>query len=67
VQSQHQVNEGREEVELGGVDDIKGKEKDLGLITEEGNLLKGSCSGWAQSNKFGPLNLMMQEEGGVFF
>jgi hypothetical protein len=44
VQSQHQVDEGREEVELGGVDDIKGKEKDLGLITEEGNLLKGSCS-----------------------
>jgi hypothetical protein len=44
VQSQHQVDEGREEVELGGVDDIKGKEKDLGLITEKGNLLKGSCS-----------------------
>ncbi|WJX50133.1 hypothetical protein P8452_36479 [Trifolium repens] len=46
-----------------------GLEKDKaekGVVLEgvEGQLLKGSCSGWAQTNKFGPL-LAIQQEGGV--
>ncbi|WJX68791.1 hypothetical protein P8452_53129 [Trifolium repens] len=32
---------------------------------EEGLLLKGSCSVWAHNNKFGPLTLVVQHEGGV--
>jgi hypothetical protein len=39
-------------------------DKGLDLEGVEGLLLKGSCSGWAQTNKFGPL-LAIQQEGGV--
>ncbi|WJX26817.1 hypothetical protein P8452_15693 [Trifolium repens] len=40
-------------------------DKGVELGGEDGLLLKGSCSGWAQNNKFGPLNLVVQHEGGV--
>jgi hypothetical protein len=40
-------------------------DKGVELEGEEGLLLKGSCSVWAQTNKFGPLSSAVQNEGGV--
>ncbi|WJX62541.1 hypothetical protein P8452_47526 [Trifolium repens] len=64
------VNVGKESGEVGQINcglgrqknDKVNKEVDLGGVDEL--LLKGSCSGWAQTNKFGPL-LEIQQEGGV--